>query len=232
MSANNQHANEQPAIEKTSVDSPPDARRIRFTLASVFGVTLAFAVCFALWFYVGAPLGTVAILLVLMFLIRRTYQTRERVLLECWAVVLVLGFGFFGFMVMFVQRTHRRPARIACGRYHLKNILLAMHTYESVHGALPPPYLTDASGKRAHSWRTMLLPYLEMQDVHKRVDVSEPWDGPNNTLLRQWLNQKGRTPEIYACPACSDDDPNPFTNYVAVIGPGTAWDPKGRRKLS
>ena len=34
-----------------------------------------------------------------------------------------------------------------------------------------------------HSWRVLLLPYLDRSDLYKAYDFTEPWDGPNNRKL-------------------------------------------------
>ena len=71
-----------------------------------------------------------------------------------------------------------------------------------------------------HSWRVLLLPYLGMEDVYKEYRFSEPWDGPNNRKLAE------RMPKIYRFPG----EHGPTTNYLAVVGPETAWP--GQRTIT
>jgi hypothetical protein len=80
-----------------------------------------------------------------------------------WVTVLT----FFGIGTVLIclllpaVRSARGPARRAqCGN-NLKQIALALLTYETVYHALPPAYTVDADGKPLHSWRTLILPYLE-----------------------------------------------------------------------
>ncbi len=70
-----------------------------------------------------------------------------------------------------------------------------------------------------HSWRVLLLPYLEAIDLYKQYDFNEPWDGPKNRLLAD------KMPSVYLCPKArwTGDKPPPVTSYVAVTGPGTLW---------
>ena len=49
----------------------------------------------------------------------------------------------------------------------------------------------------------------------EQYDFSEPWDGPNNSKLAE------KMPAIFRCP--SDEENKNETNYVAVVGPETAW---------
>ena len=41
--------------------------------------------------------------------------------------------------------------------------------YESVYHTLPPAYLTDAEGKPMHSWRVLILPYLEQKGALRSI---------------------------------------------------------------
>lgn len=42
----------------------------------------------------------------------------------------------------------------------VQQIGLAIFNYAQVYRCLPPAYTTDRSGRRLHSWRTLILPYL------------------------------------------------------------------------
>ena len=66
-----------------------------------------------------------------------------------------------------------------------------------------------------HSWRVLILPFLDSQHLYEQYDFDEPWDGPNNSKLAE------RMPSSYHCPSAPDD--GPVTNYVAVVGEGTAF---------
>ena len=45
------------------------------------------------------------------------------------------------------------------------------------------PVMRDESGKPMHSWRVLILPFLDAEPLYKQYDFSEPWDGPKNSLL-------------------------------------------------
>ncbi len=108
---------------------------------------------------------------------------------------------------------------------NMKQIALALLNYESVHGVLPPAYTVDDDGKPMHSWRVLILPYIEEQALFDAYDFDEPWDGPNNSTLAD------KMPEVFRCPscaACARERNNPWklpgkncTNYFAVVDPET-----------
>jgi hypothetical protein len=67
-----------------------------------------------------------------------------------------------------------------------------------------------------HSWRVLILPFLEHQQLYDAYRFDEPWDGPNNRKLAE---QVGR---IYLRSGLESDQVR-ATSFVAVVGPETAW---------
>ena len=61
-----------------------------------------------------------------------------------------------------------------------------------------------------------MLPYLEQQELYKKYDFSEPWDGPNNIKLAPAITS------AYQCPEESHQGGS-TVNYLAVVGKGTMW---------
>src|SRR4051812_5995401 len=76
--------------------------------------------------------------------------------------VAVLGIVGVLIALMLPMVRSARPAayRNACSN-NLKQIAVALQNYSAMYDALPPAYTTDAEGKPLHSWRTLILPYLE-----------------------------------------------------------------------
>jgi len=77
---------------------------------------------------------------------------------------------------------------------HIGIIVLALHNYHDTHNALPPLYTVDADGKPLHSWRVLILPYIEQGALYQQIRLNEPWDSPHN---RQFHNV---VIPIYSCP--------------------------------
>ena len=75
-----------------------------------------------------------------------------------------------------------------------------------------------------HSWRTLLLPFLNQNDLYNAYNFAEPWDSPNNRRVLE------RRPSVYAFPGY-DSDGGTVTNYLAVVGSETVWPGARSTKL-
>lgn len=106
----------------------------------------------------------------------------------------------------------REAARRAQCANNLRQIGLALHNYAEVNGALPPAFVADENGKPMHSWRVLILPYLDQQLLYDSYNFSEPWDGPNNSRL---LSQM---PAAYRCPSDPGSTGGTHTAYAGVFG--------------
>ena len=107
---------------------------------------------------------------------------------------------------------------------NLKQIGLALHNYEQAYGALPPAYTVDAKGRPLHSWRTLILPYLEQEPLYRTIDLSKPWNDPANAKALE-------TPvPVYQCP--ESPGPGEATTYLAVVGPDGCLAPDKPRRLA
>ncbi len=106
---------------------------------------------------------------------------------------------------------------------HLKQIMLAMHNYESANGAFPPAVIFGPDGKPWHSWRVLILPFLDAgAELFRAYDFSQPWDSPKNQALVD------KMPAIYRDPIFGTNEPN--TSYAALVGPAAIFHPEGRRQ--
>jgi len=108
---------------------------------------------------------------------------------------------------------------------NLKQIGLAMHNYHDVHKCFPPAYLPDEDGKPMHSWRVLLLPYMEQKPLYDMYNFDEPWDSPNNLAVAQMM------PAEYRCPEDSLAGPTE-TSYLMVVGPETLSDGPTNRRIA
>jgi type II secretory pathway pseudopilin PulG len=141
----------------------------------------------------------------------------------------------FGIIVVMIGlllpgvRMGGRPAarRMQCMN-HLKQIGLALMNYESRYNSLPPAYTTDAKDRPLHSWRTLLLPYLEEQALYDLIDLSKPWDAPENEAARTAAVHV----TVFSCPSASFSDEPCRTTYLAVIDEHQGLHPTKLRKLN
>jgi hypothetical protein len=107
-------------------------------------------------------------------------------------------------------------ARLSQSQNNLKQIGLAMHHFHSAYNQFPPAVIYGPDGKPWHSWRVLILPYVEQHPLYQQYRFDEPWDGPNNRQLLE------KMPAVYRDPIYKDAG-DPFTHYAAATGPGTAF---------
>jgi RNA polymerase sigma factor (sigma-70 family) len=114
---------------------------------------------------------------------------------------------------------------------NLRQIGVAMHMYSDFSKRLPPPAIYSKDGKPLLSWRVLILPFLEReelykerQDLFKEFNLEEPWDGPSNKKLL------ARMPAVYAAPGRKPE--NPLSTYYQVfVGKGAAFEENQRMRL-
>lgn len=130
-------------------------------------------------------------------------------------------------VALFLPATRRnvRPAlyRSQC-RYNLKQIAIALHNYHDKFQAFPPAYTVDADGKPLHSWRTLILPYLDQKALYDKIDLTKPWDDPANAEAFK------TNIEVYRCP--SEPGPATHTTYLAVVTSNSCLRPGESARLS
>jgi len=141
------------------------------------------------------------------------------------SVFTILGIGAV-LIALFLPgvRRSREPARRTQCLNNIRNIALALHNYEAHYHALPPAYTVNADGKPLHSWRTLILPYLDQKALYETIDLSKPWDDPANAVA---CNTRI---SIYHCP--SDTCPMDHTTYLASVGPNGCFRLTEPRPLS
>ena len=129
-------------------------------------------------------------------------------------MVLVGGIGVVWLLLPSVGSAPAWRRELCCN--NLKHIALALQNYHQVYGCFPPAHVDSPDGKPMHSWRVLLLPFLECESLYKQYNFAEPWDGPHNSRL---LNGG---PELFHCPSANKQEPS-ATNYVAIVGDATLW---------
>jgi hypothetical protein len=119
-----------------------------------------------------------------------------------------------------LAESYRDQARsVAVSINNLKQIGLALHNFHSVMDHFPPAVVYGPDGKPWHSWRVLILAYLEQQPLYDAYRFDEPWDGPNNRKLLD------KMPDVYRMPG----DTSHFTHYVVPVGPNVAFLSEGAK---
>src|SRR5579864_1381633 len=86
-------------------------------------------------------------------------SARGFTLLELVVVVIIIVV-LIALLLPAIRSSGPAARRAQCTN-NLKQIALALSNYEQANSALPPAFTVDAEGKPLHSWRTLILPYLE-----------------------------------------------------------------------
>ena len=111
----------------------------------------------------------------------------------------------------------REAARRAQVMNNFKQVVLAMHMYETTHGELPSQAICDQQGKPLLSWRVMLLPYLEDGDLYEQFRLDEPWDSEHNLKLVE------RMPAVYGDPSAPELAARGLTAVQVLTGKATPF---------
>lgn len=150
--------------------------------------------------------GTWLTILAAMLLIRRL---RKGPLFVAYGLVTIL----VACLVPLVIEAREAARQNSC-TCNLAQIGLALQTYADIYKTFPPAYITDEKGNRIHSWRVLVLPFMEQKPLYDQYDFNEPWNGPHNRLLAEHM------PPLFRCPSDNLSAPGE-TSYAAIDGPGT-----------
>jgi len=199
-----------PVVEPPSVARP---RRFQFGLIDLaeavagIGVIAALVAEFELG---GACLAVLGLLLLGMFLYVALHPAPVRAqknLLGCIAMGIVPMCCLIGWLLYSPVSAVRRSVCTS----HLRQIGLGLSNYHDHYGQFPPPYIADAAGRPMHSWRVLILPFMDNQALYTAYDLSKPWDHPKNRLLA------ANAPFLLACPSAEPTLPG-ATHYFYVVG--------------
>jgi hypothetical protein len=98
----------------------------------------------------------------------------------------------------------------------LRHIGMALLCYHDRYGAFPPAVVRDEAGRAMHSWRVLILPFVEEEYLYRQYDFSQPWDSPHNRKLLE------TTPRIFRCSQIATRSPGQ-TPFLAVVEPSGSW---------
>jgi hypothetical protein len=188
---------------------------MRFNLRTLLYVVAVLAAGLGAFGRAGLPIAVAVLGFWVLHEQARSFALR--LILHVALPVVVIGILFHSTV------NSRPPHRAAECANNLLQIALALQLYNSQYGTLPPPYIADKSGKPMHSWRILIQPYLEREDIYKAYNFAEPWDGPNNRQLASIVIP------LLQCPSSSQSAGE--TTVFAVVGPDAAWIAGRGRKL-
>lgn len=136
------------------------------------------------------------------------------VLLIVCVVALSCGGLLVALLLPAVSAAREAARRMQCSN-NLKQIALAMHNYHDVHKCFPPAFTVDEDGNKLHSWRTVILPYMEQSALYEQIRLDEPWDSEHNRQFAETVIP------AYQCPSSGAEGAT--TNYMVIVGEHTIF---------
>ena len=122
-------------------------------------------------------------------------------LVELLVIISIIGI-LLALLLPAIQAARAAARRSQCSN-HMRQIGLAIHSYESAKKYLPPAYYDndyDKSAKR-HNVLTFLLPYSEQTQIYEKFDFNQHWSNQAN------YGAVWNTIPIYLCPATPHGSP-------------------------
>ena len=205
-------------------ETAPGDQPVRFRIVHLLYLLTVIASCLATFGTAGlVPAVVISVFWGSVF----TSQSRPRAFVVALLVLSAVACLGMCCLVPAVRSAREAARRVQCAN-NLKNIALALQNYHDTYKTFPPAYLADENGEPMHSWRVLILPFIEQGPLYDRYDFSQPWDGPANRKLLASM------PDVYACPSETRGTAAGKwkTSYVAVLGERTVWPGTKGRKMS
>ena len=150
-----------------------------------------------------------------------------------YSLSMFLSIGFFlliliclGFLLIrtggdTIQRMATNRVRSESAS-NLRKIAAALNAYARDHGTYPPPVLKV--GANTHSWRVLILPYLNENTLYDQYDFEKSWDSEANMIVA------GSIPAVFRN---SKQDQGAWgalsfqSDYCLITGAGTLFPSRG-----
>ena len=140
-----------------------------------------------------------------------------------WVAGVFLFLVIIALLLPAISPCREAARRVRCCN-NLKQIYAAMSGYIAKYGCYPPAYAVDKQGRPMHSWRVLLLEFLD-PDLYAQYDFNEPWNSSKNMMVAKKMENHGP----YYCP--SDFDRGQCdTSYVMLVGANAISDGPNARK--
>jgi prepilin-type processing-associated H-X9-DG protein len=139
-------------------------------------------------------------------------------------VIAIIGV-LIALLLPAVQKVREAANRASCAN-NLHQIGIALHNYEETNGMLPSggegtQWLATGGAQSAfdtHSTWTLLLPYIEQENVYKMFDLSKPYNVGSRPQNREAARAQIKT---YLCPSYPDRQPDPYgygqSDYMPTV---------------
>jgi hypothetical protein len=111
----------------------------------------------------------------------------------------------------------QRKAALLTSRSNMLNLSFAMLSHRITHRRFPEATAFSKEGKPLYSWRVLLLPFIEEEQLFKEFRLDEPWDSEHNKALIP------RMPAAYA-PVIGKHKGKYVTHYQVLVGGGAMFE--------
>ena len=144
-------------------------------------------------------------------------------LVELLVVIAIVG-TLLGLLLPAVQSARESARRIACAN-NLKQIGLALHNYLDSYCVFPPSSTSDVeqggwiphpTSKNIHSWRSLILPYLDLRSLYQQFDFRVSSLDPSNLLAASQLVPTYRCPSYTGPQFSVAPSYTRFSNTLAI----------------
>jgi prepilin-type N-terminal cleavage/methylation domain-containing protein/prepilin-type processing-associated H-X9-DG protein len=136
-------------------------------------------------------------------------------------VVIAIITVLIGLLLPAVQRIREAANRLKCTN-NLKQLCLALHSYENAFGSFPPSYNGKAFAV-GWGWGSLVLPFLEQQPLYDQLGVpTAVFGNGNDSAPATTLSQTSLS--VFVCPSDTGPLLNTFkgengkSNYRGVCG--------------
>ncbi|MBQ7815641.1 MAG: DUF1559 domain-containing protein [Thermoguttaceae bacterium] len=138
--------------------------------------------------------------------------------------VAILGAAvLFGLIAAFALRLREATRNERCEN-NLRRIYQAFAEYADANGTYPPAFTVDAEGRKLHSWRVLLLPFLGEEELFAQIRLDEPWDSDWNSQFHS------QTPNVFKCASTPESlgDKTCRCSFSVVLSDGGEKGGKGK----
>lgn len=146
-------------------------------------------------------------------------RRRGFTLVELLVVIAIIGV-LVALLLPAVQAAREAARRMSCSN-NMKQLSLALHNYENVHGTLPPCGIDS----NQMAWTVLVLPFIEQQNLYDRFNFSRgAWNAFERINIVRGVRIKGilcpgvaSRPGLYSVFGGEEDVS--ALHYYAVLGP-------------